>query len=201
MLAAFVVSLAGVASVAVGWCEASTSDPVLVVYGDSYSAGGRQGGKGNEGWPALIAAGLGVELRLHAAGGAGYVNGSQARGETFLDQVRGAPEPDADVVVVFGSRNDRFLPAADVKSQAVEVLDAVHAQSPSAELVVMGPAWDDDAPPDELFLTRDAVASAAAGAGAVFVDPLVGEWLLDRPELIGTDGVHPKTPVTRTWRL
>jgi lysophospholipase L1-like esterase len=173
------------------YAPAGAGGPVLAVYGDSYSAGGRQGGKGDDGWPALVADRLDADLRLHAAGGAGYVNGSKAADETFLDQVRGAPEPDADVVVVFGSRNDKFLPADEVKSQAVAVLAAVRAQSPSAQLVVIGPAWDDDAPPPELFATRDAVAAAAAGAGAVFVDPLAEEWLFARAPLIGADGVHP----------
>lgn len=115
-----------------GSAEAGT--PVLAVYGDSYSAGGRQGGKGAEGWPAIVADRLDADLRLHAAGGAGYVNGSQAADETFLDQVRGAAEPDADVVVVFGSRNDKFLPVAEVKSQAVAVYEAIRAQSPTAHL-------------------------------------------------------------------
>ena len=179
-LVAVVVSLVGVASLAVGCGQTATSDAVMAVYGDSYSAGGRQGGKGDDGWPALVADGLDADLRLHAAGGAGYVNGSKAKDETFLDQVRGAPEPDADVVVVFGSRNDKFLPVADVKAQAVAVFAAVRSQSPAAELVVIGPAWDDDVPPDELFMTRDAVASAAADAGALFIDPLGEEWLLDR---------------------
>jgi lysophospholipase L1-like esterase len=71
------------------------------------------------------------------------------------------------------------------------VYDEIRTASPSAFLVVIGPAWDDDVPPDELFLARDAVASAAAAAGALFVDPLAEEWLLGRPELIGADGVHP----------
>jgi lysophospholipase L1-like esterase len=168
-----------------------TPDAVLVVYGDSYSAGGRQGGKGATGWPAIVAERLDADLRLHAAGGAGYVNGSQAAEETFLDQVRGAPEPDADVVVVFGSRNDKFLPVADVKSQAATVYAAIRTASPTAQLVVIGPAWDDDAPPDALLRTRDAVSSAAVAAGALFVDPLAEEWLLERPELVGADGVHP----------
>jgi lysophospholipase L1-like esterase len=192
-----VALLAGVTAAAVlvpfatdlGWAD--PSGPVLVVYGDSYSAGGRQGGKGDHGWPALVADRLDADLRLHAAGGAGYANGSRAAGETFLDQVLGNPEPDADVVIVFGSRNDRFLPATEVKDQAVAVYDAVRAAAPAAHLVVIGPAWDDDVPPDELFLTRDAVASAAAAAGALFVDPLADEWLRGHPELIGADGVHP----------
>jgi lysophospholipase L1-like esterase len=186
-----VVALAVTVPVATGCSRAETHDSVIAVYGDSYSAGGRQGGKGSTGWPAIVADRLDAELRLHAAGGAGYVNGSRAADETFLDQVRGAPEPDADVVVVFGSRNDRDLPPADIKRQATAVYEAIRSASPSAELVVIGPAWDDDVAPDAMFLARDAVSSAAAAAGALFVDPLTEEWLLDRPELIGTDGVHP----------
>ncbi len=138
-----------------------------------------------------MAGGLDADLRLHAAGGAGYVNGSTADDETFLDQVRGHRVPDADVVVVFGSRNDELLPPAEVKAQAAQVFAAVRAGSPSAALVVIGPAWDDDVPPAELLRTRDAVAAAAGAAGASFVDPLAEQWLLDHPELIGTDGMHP----------
>ena len=193
LIAVFVMALlaAVAAAAAIGHGRAASSGPVIVVYGDSYSAGGRQGGRGENGWAAIVADDLGAELRLHAAGGAGYVNGSRVADETFLDQVRGHPEPDADVVVVFGSRNDRFLSVAEVKSQAAAVYAAIRSASPGAELVVIGPAWDDDVAPDELFRTRDAVSSAAAAAGAQFVDPLEEEWLLARPELIGGDGVHP----------
>jgi lysophospholipase L1-like esterase len=190
-----IVAIAVVLLIAMFWHRiddaAASGRPVLAVYGDSYSAGGRQGGKGAAGWPAIVAERLDADLRLHAAGGAGYVNGSQAADETFLDQVRGAPEPDADIVVVFGSRNDKFLPVDDVKRQAAAVYEVIRSASSSARLVVIGPAWDDDVPPDELFRTRDAVSSAAVAAGALFVDPLAQEWLLGRTELIGTDGVHP----------
>ncbi len=183
--------LAVAGTLAAGFSRSETHDSVVAVYGDSYSAGGRQGGKGDDGWPALVTDHLNADLRLHAAGGAGYVNGSKADDENFLQQVEGAPEPDADVVVVFGSRNDRMFSAADVKSQAVAVYEAIRAQSPAAELVVIGPAWDDDSTPGEMFRIRDAVAAAAADAGALFVDPLAQEWLYDHPELIGLDGVHP----------
>ena len=189
IVVALLLAVAG--TLAAGFSRSETHDSVVAVYGDSYSAGGRQGGKGDDGWPAIVAAHLNSDLRLHAAGGAGYVNGSKADYETFLDQVRGAPEPDADVVVVFGSRNDRTFSAADVKRQAVAVYAAIRAQSPSAELVVIGPAWDDDTTPAEMLQIRDAVAAAAADAGALFVDPVAQEWLYDHPELIGLDGVHP----------
>lgn len=170
---------------------AAGGGPVLAVYGDSYSAGGRQGGKGDDGWPAIVADHLSADLRLHAAGGAGYVNGSQARDETFLDQVRLHPEPQADVVVVFGSRNDRALPAAEIKAQALAMYEAVVAASPSATVVIIGPQWDDGVAPREMYVARDAVRSAAATAGLLFVDPLQEGWLSEHPELIGADGVHP----------
>ena len=191
-LVAGAVAAAVLVPIAVGRDGASADGgPVLAVYGDSYSAGGRQGGKGDDGWPAIVADHLDADLRLHAAGGAGYVNGSQARDETFLDQVQLHPEPQADVVVVFGSRNDRELPAAEIKAQAAAMYDAVRTASPSATVVVIGPQWDDDVAPREMYVTRDAVRSAAVSAGVLFVDALQEGWLFERPQLIGTDGVHP----------
>lgn len=191
---AVLLAAAGVVAIVpavVGRAAADGSDLVVAVYGDSYSAGGRQGGMGSSGWPAIVADRLGADLRLHAAGGAGYVNGSTARDETFLDQVLAHPEPDADVVVLFGSRNDRSLPTSAVGRQAARVFDAVRTTSPRALVVVIGPAWDDDEPPAGPGPVRDAVAAAAGSAGLAFVDPLTDGWLRDRPDLIGADGVHP----------
>ena len=38
---------------------------------------------------------------------------------------------------------------------------------------------------------RDVLSAAAAAAGAAFVDPIADRWFVDRPDLIGADGVHP----------
>jgi len=175
--------------VASGCGLAETEEPLLVVYGDSYSAGGRQGGNGDDGWPAIVADHLDADLRLHAAGGAGYVNGSPARDETFLDQVRLHPAPDADVVVVFGSRNDTGAPSSEIADRAAGVYAALRTASPSAEVVVIGPAWSDEAVPAETLLARDAVRTAAAGL--TFLDPLEEGWFFGRLELIGGDAIHP----------
>ena len=136
---------------------------MIAVYGDGYSAGSAQGGTGAAGWPALVADRLDADVRLHAAQGAGYVAGGD--GGTFLEQVQESPEPDADVVVVFGSRNDTGAPSQEITDRATDTYEAVRTASPDADLVVIGPAWSDEAVPAEVFLVRDSVSAAAETAG------------------------------------
>jgi lysophospholipase L1-like esterase len=170
--------------------EATDDEPaVIAVYGDSYSAGSDEGGNGPAGWPARLADRLDADVRLHAVQGAGYVVGGG--GETFLEQVQGSPEPEADVVVVFGSRNDTDAPAEEIAAQATATYSAVEAASPGADVVVIGPAWSDEAVPPGTLLARDAVATAAESAGLTFVDPLEDGWFFGRLELIGSDAIHP----------
>ena len=169
--------------------EPDEGPPVIAVYGDAYSAGSAEGGTGAAGWPALVAGRLDADVRLHAAPGAGYV--AVGGPGTFLQQVQAAPEVDADVVVIFGSRNDTGVPSQQISDQAATTFDAVRSASPDAELVVIGPAWTDEAVPAEVFLVRDAVASAAGDAVATFVDPLQQEWFFGRLELIGDDAINP----------
>jgi len=163
--------------------------PVVAVYGDSYSAGSGEGGNGAAGWPAIVAGRLEADVRLHADPGAGYVAAGGAG--TFLDQVQASPEPDADVVVVFGSRNDTGAPVQQIEDQATATYDAVRAESPAATLVVIGPAWSDAAVPADTLLARDAVRAAAETAGVAFVDALADGWFFGRLELIGGDAIHP----------
>lgn len=163
--------------------------PVIAVYGDSYSAGSDEGGQGAAGWPALVAERLDADVRLHAVPGAGYVAG--LGGGTFLAQVQAAEEPDADAVVVFGSRNDTGAPAQEITDQAIAVYDALRTASPSAQIVVIGPAWSDEAVPAETLLARDAVRTAATALGLTFIDPLEEGWFFGRLDLIGADAIHP----------
>jgi lysophospholipase L1-like esterase len=181
------------ASASTGSAAAETTapdgPPVIAVYGDSYSAGSDEGGNGPAGWPARLADRLDADVRLHAVQGARYVGGSG--GGTFLEQVQGAPEPDADVVVLFGSRNDTGAPTQEITDQATATYDAVRTASPDAEVVVIGPAWSDEAVPADTFLARDAVRAAAEAAELPFVDPLDAGWFFGRLELIGADAIHP----------
>jgi lysophospholipase L1-like esterase len=169
---------------------AAAQPPVLAVYGDGYSTGNPLGGQGTDGWPALVGQGLEADLRLHAVSRAGYA-AIGTTGLNFAAAVGANPVPDADVTVVFGSRNDLGNTVAAVAASAAETLQLIRSTAPSTKLVVIGPAWSSADVPAELVALRDAVRAAAADADAVFVDPLADEWFSRPTGLIATDGISP----------
>ena len=165
---------------------------VLAFYGDWFVSGTAQGGTGEAGWPAVVSRGVGAEAtEPHAVTDAGYVRPSQVTGDTFATLAEKDSEPTADVTIVFGGRNDYRAGAAEVTAGATRTLQAIRAADPRTQLLVIGPAWIDADVPPELPPVRDAVQRAASAAGATFVDPLAEGWVLDRPGLIGRDGLSP----------
>ncbi len=56
---------------------------------------------------------------------------------------------------------------------------------------MIGPPWPTADVPDSVLQIRDVLNAAARGVGAAFVDPIGDRWFVDRPDLIGPDGVHP----------
>lgn len=173
----------------------STSDipeepAVLAVYGDGYTTGSAQGGQGSQGWPALVAEELGMEVRLGAASMAGY-DSIGVTGETFPQLVAANPVPDADVVVVFGSRNDQGSSPASVEAAAAQTMASARAAAPGAQLLIIGPAWSNAAPPSDLAELSTAVQRAALAAGATYVDPLAEGWFSEPGTLIASDGISP----------
>jgi lysophospholipase L1-like esterase len=161
--------------------------PRVVVYGDSYS--GSWEASSAAGWLALLADALDVETVNQAVSGSGYVD--LGRGSTFPYAATMYPQPDAAVAVVMGSQNDYAQHPDAVRLAAAVTLRAVTVRAPAARLLVVGPYWWTDEPSAAALATRDAVRDAAAGVGAVFLDPIEGRWLTARPGLIAADGRHP----------
>lgn len=163
----------------------------VVVIGDSYTDGSAEGGNGPAGWPTLIQQRFpDASVQAFAAGGAGYVAASPVTGQSFVNLAAEHAEPDADVFVIFGSRNDGGDPDA-VGAAATEVLTGLRSAAPDAALLVIGPPWVSADVPGGVERNRDAIQAAAAAVGATFVDPLAEGWFFDDPSLIGGDGVHP----------
>jgi len=145
---------------------------------------------GPNGWPAQVAADLGLELVNNGAGGAGYVNVAPLP-TTFPHEAVDRPAAGADVAVVFGSVNDQAQAPIAVHLAALVTYRAIRDVAPAAPLIVVGPQFWDAPVPAHLFAIRDAVAAAAEIVGATFVDAL--GWMQGRPELLGPDAAHPNT--------
>ncbi len=167
----------------------------VAIVSDSYTTGTNQGGEGSRSWPArasqiLSQAGERIVPDVAAEGRAGYVVRGD-HGSVFEDLTPRAVKPDDVLVVLFGSRNDQGADPLLLAGRVGATLDLVRRLAPSARLLVIGPPWPTADVPPAMLQIRDVLGAAAAGVGASFVDPIADRWFVDRPDLIGADGVHP----------
>lgn len=174
----------------------TSSQALVAVYGDSYSAGWPTDPEvTRRKWLGVLSEDLGFDLQNEAIGATGYVR--YLGYSTFPHAATMHPPTGADVVVVFGGYNDRLLEPGAVGDAATVTYGIIRAAAPDAELLVIGLQW----PYMEVIPTggvrsqvgpvREAIRTAALAAGATFVDPIAEGWFVDRPDLIGPDGVHP----------
>jgi lysophospholipase L1-like esterase len=167
----------------------------VAVIGDSYTTGTDEGGLGPRSWTArtwqtLARSGLRIAADVAAEGRAGYcVPGDH--GSVFEDLTARAVKPGDVLVVFFGSRNDQGVDPPLLAERARNAFDLARRFAPSARFLVIGPPWPTADVPGSMFQIRDVLSAAAAAAGAAFVDPISDHWFVDRPDLIGPDGVHP----------
>ena len=167
----------------------------VAVVSDSYTTGTKEGGLGAKSWTSLAWRILGREgVRINAdvaaEGRAGYgVRGDH--GSVFADLTDRVVRPDDELVVFFGSRNDQDVDP-DVYAEATRrTLASARRTAPAAKLLVIGPPWPTADVPDVVLQLRDILYGVAHAIGASLVDPLAERWFVGRPELIGSDGVHP----------
>lgn len=165
------------------------SVPVVAFLGDSYSQGIGASTSGSR-WTTLVSASMGwSELNL-AEGGSGYTTtylGQKTDYAIKLDVIAAA-QP--DIVVVSGGRNDYEAGTSSVTGAvAASLFAAIRSVAQNAELVVTRPIWDSTRPPAEFATLVDGVQGAASNAGARYLD--ISEPLIDRPEMIDPDGLHP----------
>ncbi|MDX1891777.1 Rv0518 family GDSL lipase [Mycolicibacterium sp. 050158] len=167
----------------------------IAVVGDSYTNGTAIGGQGPNAWPVrawktLGKEGLPVVADVAAEGRAGYgVRGDQ--GNLFVDLTAMAVKPDDALVVFYGSRNDQGVDPNVLGGQIFSALSLARGIAPGAKLLVIGPPWPTPDVPPGILQVRDTLAFQSMLAGATFIDPIVAGWFMDRPDLIGKDGVHP----------
>jgi lysophospholipase L1-like esterase len=167
----------------------------IAVVSDSYTNGTALGGQGPRGWPtqawqSLAAQGVPVSADVAAEGRAGYIVRGD-HGSVFGDLTARAVRPDDVLVVFFGSRNDQGADLLQLSGAAHDAFMEARAKAPAAKLLVIGPPWPTPDVPPAVLQIRDVLSMQAGMAGAVFIDPIAERWFMDRPDLIGYDGVHP----------
>jgi lysophospholipase L1-like esterase len=167
----------------------------IAVVGDSYTTGTDEGGLGPRSWTALTwqtltKRGLQIAPDVAAEGRAGYVVPGD-HGSVFEDLTARAVKPDDVLVVFFGSRNDLGVDPGLLTERARNAFGLARRFAPSARFLVIGPPWPTADVPGSMLMIRDVLNAAARAAGAAFVDPIGDRWFVDRPDLIGPDGVHP----------
>lgn len=169
---------------------------VISVLGDSYTGGANGFGNHNFNWTQVAVkelnnAGYKVVAGKQGSGGSGYVTrGSD--GSVFAEGAEKVMNEKTDLAVIFGSINDRGQPLDAIAAGAAAAIDVTRTKAPNAKSVlIVGPAWRTPDAPEDLLAIRDTLAEVAASKGAVFADPIAERWLMDRPELISSDQVHP----------
>jgi lysophospholipase L1-like esterase len=167
----------------------------IAVVGDSYTTGTDEGGLGPKSWTSLTwqtlgKRGLQIAADVAAEGRAGYVVPGD-HGSIFQDLTARAAKPDDVLVVFFGSRNDQGADPGLLAGRARDAFDLARTLAPAARFLVIGPPWPTADVPDSVLQIRDVLNAEARAAGAAFVDPIGAHWFVDRPDLIGPDGVHP----------
>ncbi len=167
----------------------------VAVIGDSYTTGTDEGGLGPRAWTALAwhtlaQRGVPITAEVAAEGRAGYVVPGD-HNSIFEDLTARAVKPDDALVVFFGSRNDEGVDPGLLAGKAREAFGLARRFAPSARFLVIGPPWPTADVPGPVLQIRDVLNATARAVGATFVDPLGDGWFVDRPDLIGPDGVHP----------
>ncbi|MFV8317879.1 Rv0518 family GDSL lipase [Mycobacterium sp. 23] len=168
--------------------------PVAVI-GDSYTTGTNEGGLGANSWTArtwrsLTVPGLRIASEVAAEGRAGY-GAIGDHGSIFQDLTAKVVKPEDVLVVFFGSRNDQDVDPVLLAQRVHATFTLARRLAPSARFLVVGPPWPTADVPLPVLVIRDVLAGAAWAAQADFVDPIGDRWFVDRPDLIGSDGVHP----------
>lgn len=167
----------------------------IAVIGDSYTTGTDEGGLGAKAWTSrawqmLSQRGLRIDADVAAEGRAGYGMVGN-RGSVFADLTARAVKPDDVLVMFFGSRNDQGVDLRLLADRVRITFDLARRLAPTARFLVIGPPWPTADVPVGVLQIRDVMHTAAHDAGAAFVDPIERRWFVDRPDLIGADGVHP----------
>lgn len=154
------------------------------------------GGAGGDGvrWTSNAAWTLGWSELNQARGGTGYVGASDVCGWETCPNYRGVLEELDDnytpsIVVVAGGSNDVSATDREFAEAARLTFTAIREKYPDTQILALPPTWVDGRYPNSAVTREEAVRAAATDAGGTYLD--IGHPILEHPEWITDDGIHP----------
>ncbi|MFG1999126.1 SGNH/GDSL hydrolase family protein [Spirillospora sp. NPDC048911] len=183
--------------------------PVVMILGDSYTVGER-GSQPETTYAPAAARLLGWQVVAAGKAGTGFVATGTRRknadtvkpaGQAFLglfeSQLGWRPAP--DLLIVSGGHNDRKYPAVQTGQAARDLLSRAKQRWPGTPMVLIGPIWGNETPPQTALAIRDVLRGVAQELKIPFIDPIAERWITgnraahtgNAPVYIRPDGVHP----------
>lgn len=173
------------------------AEPVLLILGDSYTAGDGAG-RPDQGWAYLVTRQLRYPATIDGAGGTGFAWGGGAQDEldgeyeTRLRQIADDPSFVPNILILQGGQNDaRIQDLDEVRTATTQTIEAARRFWPGIQIVVLGPSAPQPLAED-LRTVNNAVRAGAAAANAPFIDAIEAGWFTagNSPEF-DFDGAHP----------
>jgi lysophospholipase L1-like esterase len=175
------------------------AEPVLLILGDSYTAGVGADQPG-QGWAYLVAGSLGYPTTIDGVGGTGFAWGggpqdNQAREyEVRLREIAEDPRFVPNVLILQGGQNDALITSPDeIQTATAQTIEAARRFWPGVQVIVLGPSAPQPLA-EELQGVNSAVRAGAAAAGAPFIDAYEAGWFTGANSPgFDFDGAHPNT--------
>ena len=175
------------------------AEPVLLILGDSYTAGDGADTP-DQGWAYLVANELGYPTNIDGVGGTGFAWGGGAQDELGgeyelrLQQIAANPSFIPNVLILQGGQNDAQISnPEEIKAATTQTILAARRFWPGVQVVVLGPSAPQPLA-EELRGANTAVRAGAEAASAPFIDAIDAGWFTSANSPgFDADGAHPNS--------
>jgi hypothetical protein len=165
--------------------------PKIAVLGDTIALGSIDGGSS---WVEQLASHMCWSVSTKSAEfQTGYTNpGGSPNSSAFTDRADDVAASAPAVVVVEGGVHDYRATAERLHDAALKTFTTLKDQSaPGTMIVAVGPiAAGEIVKPEDVARVSGSIASAAADAGVVWIDPMAEQWL-PNGDFFSPDGILP----------
>jgi lysophospholipase L1-like esterase len=164
--------------------------PVVAVFGDSYTQGAGATNPRTQGYLAQLSEDLGWKFEISSLSGGGYVNPGRDKSGPIARKITAAnlAQIQPDAILIQAGLSDKGLLTGDVVKGVQDSVNAARDAVPDVPVIVIGLLWGQEEVPDFARKTAGNIASVAMPAlRTVYIDT----WDLRFPQI--SSDLYPTT--------